>query len=78
VAAAWHAALLRRINELTETAKVWPIADEAAVLGVNLQEMLFRRYRHVYRLLYRVRGNTVRIYRVRSASQDRLTPEDLR
>ena len=76
-AARWHDGLLRRVRGLAERPEVWPIADEAAEVGLELREVLYRRYRYVYRILYRIDGNVVRIHRIRSAAQDRLTPDDL-
>jgi hypothetical protein len=56
---------------------MWPLADESKDAGSDIREALFGRRRHVYRILFRIEGNVVRILRVRHASQDRLVPEDL-
>ena len=56
---------------------MWPLADEASEVGFELRELLYRRYRYVYRILYRIDGDIVRIHRIRSAAQDRLTADDL-
>lgn len=65
------------MNQLVDDAAMWPIAEEAAELGVALHEILYRHHRYVYRILYTIEGDTVHIRRIRSASQDRLTPDDI-
>lgn len=57
---------------------MWPLADEAEEVGLPLREMLYRRHRFVYRILYTIEeGDVVYIHRIRSAAQDRLRPDDL-
>ena len=56
---------------------MWPLADEAADLGIELRQTLFGKRRHVYRILYTFDGDTVHIHRVRHAAQDRLSADDL-
>lgn len=73
----WRDGLFRRIQVLADDPQMWPLADEAADSGFELREILYRRYRYVYRLLYRIEGNVVRILRIRNAAQDRLPPDQL-
>jgi hypothetical protein len=53
-----------------------PLAEEAVEIGLDLREMLYRRHRFVYRILYTIEGDIVRIHRIHSASQDRLSSDD--
>lgn len=76
MAARWHARIGATINSLASDADVWPEADEAADLGVNLRCRLFGRGRHVYRVLFTIDGDTVNVHRVRHVAQDRLQPGD--
>ena len=71
----WRDGLLRRLQVLKDDPLVWPLADEAADAGFEIREFLYRRYRYVYRLLYRIEGDVIRILRIRSAAQDRLQPD---
>jgi plasmid stabilization system protein ParE len=73
----WRDGLLRRLRDLAEDPHMWPMADEAAEAGIEVREFLYRRYRYVYRLLYRIEGNVIRILRIRSAAQDRLPPDEI-
>ncbi len=73
----WRNALFARLSKLERMPEAWPLADEPDLAGTDVREFLFRHWRHVYRILYRIDGDVVRIHRVRHASQDRLTAEDL-
>ena len=74
----WHAAILSAIRSLADGAERCPPADEAEALGLDLRELLVRRYRGVvYRVLYTIDGDTVTVHRIRNASQDSLTEHDL-
>ena len=73
----WRDALFARLSVLEHQPGLWPLADEADLAASGLREFHFRRWRHVYRIFYRIDENVVRIHRIRHAAQDRLTPEDL-
>lgn len=73
----WRDALFRRLSKLELMPEVWPLADDSDLAGTEVREFLFRHWRHVYRIMYRIDGEVVRIHRVRHASQDQLTAEDL-
>ena len=62
--------ILKTIRSLANDADVWPEADEAARFGRNIRCRLFGRGRHVYRILFALDDATVKILRVRHASQD--------
>jgi plasmid stabilization system protein ParE len=72
----WRDGLFRRLQQLADDPHMWPLADEAADAGFELREILYRRYRYVYRVLYRIEGSVIRILRIRNAAQDRLTPDE--
>lgn len=72
----WNASIVARIGELATTADEWPEADESALLPFDLRMMLHNRQRHVYRILYEIKGDVVQVHRVRHAAQDALTADD--
>ena len=73
----WHANVLAKVRSLSRDPVMWPLADEAADLGIQLRQVLFGKRRHVYRILYTFDGTTIHVHRVRHAAQDRLSSEDL-
>ena len=75
--ARWYAGILRKIRSLANHPEMWPLADEAEDLGMELREVLFGRRRQVYRILFTIEGQTVHIHRVRHGSQDRLSEYDV-
>ena len=76
-ASRWRNGFMSRLAELEEMPAMWPIADEADELGIELRFILFGRKRRAYRILFTIDGDTVSIHRVRHASQDRLTTDDV-
>lgn len=76
-ASRWRDGLLARLTTLEQHPEMWPLADEAADLGLDLRELLYGRRRNVYRILFTVDGQTVNVHRVRHAAQDRLSAGDV-
>ena len=76
-AARWRTGLLRIVENLETDPNRYPAADEAADLGVDLRELMYRQRRNVYRVLFTIDGQMVNVLRIRHAAQDRLTPEDV-
>jgi plasmid stabilization system protein ParE len=76
-AAQLHAGLLAAVRSLARNAERYPLADEAADLGMDLRELLYGRRRNVYRILFTIEGQTVNVLRVRHAAQDRLVADDI-
>jgi plasmid stabilization system protein ParE len=76
-AATWQNQLEATIDRLSQDASVWPEADESAELNRDLRCKLHGRKPHVYRILFTIDGDLIRVHRVRHAAQDRLTAEDL-
>lgn len=72
----WYRGVLGRVASLENDPEKWPLAEEADELGFDLRMILYRRYRHVHRILFRVEGDQVHVLRVRHAAQDSLTAED--
>jgi plasmid stabilization system protein ParE len=77
VAVRWHRGLLSIIDKLETNPALYPVADEAADLGLDLRELLYGRRRSVYRILFTIAGQRVNVLRVRHAAQDRLKPGDV-
>lgn len=76
-AAQWNARIIAAIHALAQNAEQWPEAHEAEKLGRDLRCRLYRRGRHVYRILFTIDGQTVNVLRIRHAAQDDITEEDI-
>ena len=77
-AAQWRAGVLNFVVEKLEyDPRRYPEADEALEFGIDLRMMLYRRWRHVYRVLFVVEGNDVNVLRICHASQDRLQADEI-
>jgi len=63
--------LLKRIQTLEENPERWPLAAEAAWLGIQLRQLVFGKRRNMYRVLFTVSAERVT---VRHAAQDWLNP----
>ena len=72
-----HDGLWAKIRSIAEFPVMWPLAEEADDLGIELRQVLYGKRRQVYRILYTFDGTTIRVHRVRLAAQDRLTADDL-
>ena len=77
VARSWHTGLMNALDSLEQNPDRCPLAEEAEELHVELRELLYRRQRTVYRVLFTITGTTVDVLRVRHAAQDRLTDADI-
>ena len=76
-AARWYNRLMDTIEELTNHPERWPLAPEADLLGIELRQRLAGKRSGVYRILFTIHGSTVRVHRVRRATQQYLTVEEL-
>ncbi len=74
---AWYNACMRAIGSLATHPERCQIARESESLGVELRQLLFRRYRSVYRILFVLRDDSVRVVCVRHSARDELKKEDL-
>ena len=73
----WRAGLELAFHELGTVASSCPEAPEAEWLGAEIRQLLLGRRKNVYRILFRIRGESVEVLRVRHARQDFLGPDDL-
>jgi plasmid stabilization system protein ParE len=72
----WRDGLESAIRKLTTSAWRCPEAPEAEWLGSDIRQLLHGRRKSVFRILFRIHGDTVEILRVRHARQDLLGPDD--
>ena len=77
VARSWHTGLMNALDSLETNPDRCPLADEAGELGIELRELLYRRRRTAYRVVFTITGTAVNVIRVRHAAQDRLTDADI-
>ena len=73
----WFSGIMSEIRSLDFMPESCPLADEAADLGFELRMALFGRRRHVYRILFEIVGESIKVHRVRHAAQDVLTEDDI-
>jgi plasmid stabilization system protein ParE len=76
-AARWRTGLFQTVQKLEHSLALYALADEAPDLGLELRELPYGRRGGTYRILFRIVGQTVSVYRVRHAAQDRLKPGDV-
>jgi plasmid stabilization system protein ParE len=76
-AARWRTGVFRIVQNLETNPALYPMADEAPELGLDLRELLYGRRQSAYRILFTIERQTVNILRVRHAAQDRLTSGDV-
>jgi plasmid stabilization system protein ParE len=74
---AWYEGCLAAIESLAEHPRRCPVAKEAGKIGVEIRQCLFRRHRSVYRILFTIRDDAVRVLYVRHSARDDMTPRDL-
>lgn len=74
---AWYNGCIDAINSLANHAERCQIAHESAKLGVELRQLLYRRHRSVYRILFVIRENACRVVCVRHAARRSLTRKEL-
>jgi hypothetical protein len=65
------------IADLETNPTKYPLADEAADLGVDLRVRPYRRRRGVYRVLFVLEADVVNVLRVYHSARDRLTSDDI-
>ncbi|HEY2909287.1 MAG TPA: type II toxin-antitoxin system RelE/ParE family toxin [Gemmataceae bacterium] len=73
----WYTELIRKIRTLAEDSRLWPEADEAIDIGIDLRCMPYGRGRHKYRVLFTIDGDAVNVLRIRHTAQDAISGEDL-
>jgi plasmid stabilization system protein ParE len=74
----WLQALEDALAQLESTADQWGVAPESEDLGIVIRQKLFKTRRgRIYRLLYSIDGNQVRVLRVRGPGQGPLGVQDI-
>ena len=77
-AAAWVNALERAKNRLAENGGACGEADENDRFDIDVQQSLFKtRHGRVYRLIFTIVEDEVRILRIRGSGQAPVEPEDV-
>jgi plasmid stabilization system protein ParE len=76
-ASQWHTGIWKTMRTLAKNPERYPLAHEAESLGIPLRELLYRRKRTVYRILFTIEADRVCIHRVRHAAQDDVSESDL-
>ncbi len=74
---AWYEGCMQAIESLAIHPERCQVARESPQLGVDLRQLLYRRYRSVYRVLFVIRDDHVRVVCVRHSARDKLTRQDL-
>jgi plasmid stabilization system protein ParE len=72
----WRDRLLEKVQTLETNPERCALAEEASDVGIELREMLFRKRRNVYRVLFTIDGDLVMVHHIRHAARDRLPPDD--
>jgi plasmid stabilization system protein ParE len=77
-ASRWYAAFLAAVQGLSRNPLRFAVAPESEALGQEICQAFFRTpHGRVYRLLFVVAGEEVRILRVRALGQSPVTDEEL-
>ena len=71
----WQAALLKAIDTLEKLPERCPRAPESGFLNAEIRQLLHGKQRGVYRILFEIRGETVRVLRVRHGARRFLDDE---
>jgi plasmid stabilization system protein ParE len=77
-AARWHLRFEAEILSLANLPAGCGLAEESGFRGYEIRQLLFGRRPNVYRVLFTIDGNLVRVLRVRRASRRKLTAEELK
>jgi plasmid stabilization system protein ParE len=66
----WHAGLARAIDRLAEHPERCPVSEEdSAKLGREVRMLLYGRKRGVFRILFTITGDIVRVLRIRHSAR---------
>jgi len=74
-AARWFRGLRKAIDSLETNPERCSLAPESDAFAGELRQLLYGRRRGVYRILFTVAGDTVRVHRVRHGSRRFLKPD---
>jgi plasmid stabilization system protein ParE len=73
-AARWYDRLMQAIDSLGDNPESYPLAPDAEAFDVPLRQMLFGKRSGIYRILFTVHGNVVRVHHIRHGAQKFLEP----
>ena len=76
-APAWFNGLFKAIGTLETNPERCPAAPESMLVDFEVLQLLHGKGKMVYRILYTLVGNTVRVLHVRHASRKYFGPEEL-
>ncbi len=65
----WRAALLEAVQSLESFPYRCSLAPEAASLGTEIRQLLHGRRQGIYRILFKIQGETVLVLRVRHGAR---------
>lgn len=65
----WRQQLAEKLQSLAENPERCPLAHEERSIERGIREILFGRRRGIYRILFDIRGDTVRILHVRHGAR---------
>ena len=74
----WLAGLERAIRSLERLPTRCGVARESPAFSEVIRQLLYGKRKGVYRVLFVVRGRTVRVLHVRHASRDAMNPDELK
>jgi plasmid stabilization system protein ParE len=77
-AARWYAGLFRAMRTLNEEPTRCHLAREAAVLGMDIRQLLYGDRRSGYRILFVVRDDCVLVLHIRHGARRSLTRREVR
>jgi plasmid stabilization system protein ParE len=72
----WRNGFMKAVKILDDDPHRFAEAEEAFTVGVDLRCMLYGKKPRVYRILFTINRNRVRIHRVCHAAMDSLRPDD--
>jgi plasmid stabilization system protein ParE len=72
----WYSGLLRAIASLATHPRCCEVAVESAWIGREIRQLLYGKRPGVYRILFEIDDDEVRVLYIRHAARDYLLPDD--
>jgi plasmid stabilization system protein ParE len=76
-AARWLNRFHAELQKLADNPQSWPLAPENGKVTREIRQLLFGKRPNVYRAVFTIDGDTVRVLRIRRASRRFLTKREL-
>jgi plasmid stabilization system protein ParE len=73
----WFRELMNTVATLQEKPQRCALALEHEIFEEEVRQLLYRKVKNVYRILFTIRGNTVYVLYVRHSAQEPLTLKDI-